>query len=75
MAWKNSKGLYKKDVGSPWGGGGLKWAKIAHLFYAKTADMGEGGVKKWGKIDDVFYGWPFTLCHTPLKITIKDYLF
>ena len=26
-------------------GRGLKWANIADVYYAKTADMGEGGVK------------------------------
>ena len=37
------------------GGRGQKWIKIADIYCAKTADMGEGGVKNWGIFVDVFY--------------------
>ena len=48
---------YIKDVGSPSGGRGRNWAKIADIYYAKTADMGEGGVKNGGKFADFFHVW------------------
>ena len=40
------------------GGRGKKWAKIANIYYAKTANMGEGGVKNEGENADVFYAPP-----------------
>lgn len=67
---KNSQllvcGSYIKDVGSQCGVGIKNGIKIADIYYAKTADMGEGGVKNGEKF--VFFARTLTICWVHLNL-------